>query len=220
VNEDWVRNWSHHVEKQALKIAHSKSAFQLTPLKNEASLKSKRWVEKELGREQSHILVGGLGTRLCSRDRYALQLLENVLGGQSGRLFIELREKQSLAYTVNSVHFEGIETGYVATYLACSPEKQKIALKGISEVLEKLALRGPNDLELKRAQKYYLGRHAMSLQSDSVIALYYGLKTLYQVPIFSEDQLMRKIQSIERSEIQRVCEKYFVQPYQVTSIVG
>src|SRR5205807_4779712 len=137
---------------------------------DEPSLKAPRWVEKSLGREQTHILIGTLGTKIFSEDRHALRLLQTLLGGQSGRLFIELREKKSLAYTVSPVSFEGLERGYVGTYIACAPAKRDEAIQGMRLVLEQLAEKGPTAAEVNRAKEFYLGRRAMDLQSDSSLA--------------------------------------------------
>src|SRR5262249_19723481 len=151
-------------------------------LEDEPELRASRWVEKSLGREQVHLMVGGLGTTLYSEDRHALRLLQNVLGGQSGRLFIELREKKSLAYSVSPLSMEGIERGYVGTYIACAPDKKEEAIAEMGVVLETLARKGPTSVELERAKEFYLGRRAMDLQSDSSLAAHHGLEETYGLP--------------------------------------
>src|SRR6185312_4843313 len=150
-------------------------------LSDEPVLKAPRWIEKALGREQTHILVGGLGTRITADDRHALRLMQTLLGGQSGRLFIELREKKSLAYTVAPVSMEGMERGYVGTYIACSPSKRKEAIDGIKKVLEDLAKKGPTSTEMARAQEFFLGRGAMDMQGDSTLAAHYGIEAVYGI---------------------------------------
>jgi zinc protease len=189
-------------------------------LKDEPELKAPRWIEKSLGREQTHILVGGLGTRITADDRHALRLLQTLLGGQSGRLFIELREKKSLAYTVAPVSMEGLERGYVGTYIACSPEKRQEAIDGIAKVLENLAKKGPTSSEMARAKEFYLGRRAMDMQGDSTLAAHYGIETVYGIQHLSEEQIVKKIRAISAKELQNVCRKYFVEPHKVTAIVG
>lgn len=185
----------------------------------ESDLKAPRWVEKNLGREQIHIIIGGLGMRMSSEDKYAFRLLQNILGGQSGRLFIELREKKSLAYTVAPLSMEGIERGYVGTYIGCSPNKKDEAIQGIRKVLEDFAKKGPTASEMKRCQEYYLGRRAMDLQSDSSMASYLGLEALYSIPILSEAEIEKKVRTISAKKIQEVCRKYLVEPHMVTAIV-
>jgi len=189
-------------------------------VKAEPLLKAPRWVERSLGREQCHILVGGLGTSIQSQERYVLRILQTLLGGQSGRLFIELREKKSLAYTVAPVSFEGLERGYVGTYLACAPQKKEEALRGMREVLETLGQKGPSQREMARAREFLMGRRAMDLQSDSSLASHYGLETLYGLERFTEKQVRQKIEQVTAKQVQAFCQKYWVSPPQVTSIVG
>jgi zinc protease len=72
-------------------------------------------------KEQAHIIVGLRGTSLHHPDRYALRVLESILASQGGRLFVELREKQSLAYTVTARSLEGLDPFIFFVYLATSP---------------------------------------------------------------------------------------------------
>ncbi len=189
-------------------------------LDEEPVLKAPRWVERKLGREQTHIIVGGLGTRILDKDRGALQVLNTLLGGQSGRLFIELREKKSLAYTVAPLHFDGIERGYVGTYIACAPQKREEAISGIRAVLERLAAKGPTAREMERAKEFHLGRRAMDLQSDSSLASHYGLEAVYGIPYEDTAAVIRRISAIRAKDVQDVCRRYLVEPAMVTSVVG
>ncbi len=216
-----LESWVYGLEKEALNQIRGVDPFDLPKnLNSEPALKAPRWAEKSLGREQFHIMVGGLGTQMDSEDRHALRLLQTLLGGQSGRLFIELREKRSLAYSVSPVSFEGIERGYVGTYIACAPQKKEEAIAGIRQVLEKLAQKGPSLQEMNRAKEFFLGRRAMDLQSDTALATHYGLELLYQVPRLTDQDLLKKIKSISAKDLQKVCKKYLVDPYMVTVVVG
>ncbi len=216
-----VRAWMEALEKQALRISVSGPKPTLPEaLQDEPTLKAPRWVEKTLGREQTHLLVGGLGTRINSGDRWALRLLETLLGGQGGRLFVELREKKSLAYTVSPMLMEGLERGYVGTYIACSPSKKEEAVKGIRSVLESLVKRAPSARELQRAQEYYLGRRAMDLQSDSALSSHLGLELLYDLEYRTEEEIARAVEEVSIKDLQRVCRTYFLDAHQVTASVG
>jgi zinc protease len=192
----------------------------LASVGEEAILKGPRWVEKNLKREQVHIVTGGLGLHFKDEDRRAMKLLQTLLGGQSGRLFIELREKKSLAYSVAPLNVEGIERGYVGTYIACSPSKKDEAIQGIKAVLEQLANKGPTASEMKRAKEYYLGRRAMDLQGDSAWSSYYTLEKVYELPFRTEAEIVEKIEAVTAKEVQDVCRKYYIDPHHVTSIVG
>ena len=186
----------------------------------EPRLHAPRWAERSVGREQSHILVGGLGTRIDAPDRFAVRILSTLLGGQSGRLFIELREKRSLAYTVSPVSFEGMEPGYVGVYMACAPSKRREGLEGIRRVIEKLAQKGPAPAEMERAKEFYLGRRAMEFQGDSSLASHFGLQALYGIRPSAEGQLEKRIRGITARDVRDVCARYMAEPPMVTAVVS
>ncbi len=184
------------------------------------ALNAPRWVEKTLGREQVHIMVGGVGLRLDSPERHAMRLLQTLLGGQSGRLFIELREKKSLAYTVSPMNFEGMEAGYVGTYIASAPAKKDEAIQGIQRVLENFAKKGPTEQEVKRAKEFFLGRRAMDLQSDGAVASHLSIEAVYGLPRRTEDEIAEELKKVTGKQLQDVCRKYLVEAPMVTVAVG
>ena len=67
--------------------------------------------------------VGFPGATLSSPDRFRLELLAQVLSGQGGRLFVEIREKRALAYRVSAFSLEGLDPGYFAVYVSTSPDQ-------------------------------------------------------------------------------------------------
>ncbi len=216
-----VQEWVDALEQRLLQHRHSELPLpNLASIPSEQALVAPRWAEKHLGREQIHIMVGSLGTTITSEDRHVLRLLHTLLSGQSGRLFVELREKKSLAYTVAPVNFEGMERGYVGTYIACSPQKKDEAIQGIRTVLEKLAAKGPTDAEMKRAKEFYLGRRAMDLQSDSAIAAHYGLEAVYGLPPLTDADIAAIVEGITAKQIREVCRKYYLDLPMVTCVVG
>ncbi|MGI9553827.1 MAG: M16 family metallopeptidase, partial [Thermodesulfobacteriota bacterium] len=56
----------------------------------------------EKDKAQIHIILGFQGPTIYDKDYYAFEVLNSILAGQGGRLFLELRDKKSLAYTVTS----------------------------------------------------------------------------------------------------------------------
>ena len=216
-----VNRWLEDLEEQLLRRVSGFSPLKVVDaLADEAQLRAPRWAERNLGREQTHLIIGGLGTRIHADDRHAVRLMQTLLGGQSGRLFVELREKKSLAYTVSPVSFEGMERGYIGTYIACGPGKRAEAVAGIQKVLEQLASKGPTATEMKRAKEFFLGRRAMELQSDSAIAAHYGLEVMYGLQPKTDDEMIRRVQKVAAKDIQAVCRRYLVEPPMVTSTVG
>ncbi len=186
----------------------------------EPKLNAPRWAHSQFNREQTHIMIGGLGISLFDQSRYALRILQNILGGQSGRLFIELREKKSLAYTVSPMNMEGLEPGYVGTYIACAPQKKDEAIAGMTQVLEKLVEKGPTAAEMKRATNYYLGQRAMDLQSTWSLAAGFGLELLYRNQVIPEETIRKEILKVTARDIQKMGEALFLTANKVTVTVG
>ena len=215
------QRWLTEFDRELVRFASDHPKSKPEPqVADESPLKAPRWAEKRLGREQVHLLVGNLGISMFNEDRLGLQVLNSILGGQSGRLFIELREKRSLAYTVAPSQFDGMETGYLATYIASAPQKREEAIQGIRAVLENLAEKGPTEKEIDRARQNHLGRRAMDLQSDSSLASTYNLERLYGLPHLSDDEVAEKLKRINAKQLREICRKYWIERETVTCTVG
>src|SRR4029077_21104374 len=84
--------------------------------------------------------------------RFDVGILAGVASGLGGRLFEELRDKQSLCYTVHAFGNERRAAGTFNAYIATSPEKEHVAREGLLLELEKLRTEPVSDEELTRAQ--------------------------------------------------------------------
>lgn len=130
----------------------------------DGALTGPREVRKRLVKKQAHVVVGFRGLTLDDPERPALDVLNAVLSGQGGRLFLELRDKKSLAYSVTSMAGEGIDPGYFAAYMGTSPEKVPEALRGIREQLDRVVQEPIPVDELERAKRHLAGTHEIGLQ--------------------------------------------------------
>lgn len=131
---------------------------------------------------QAHLVIGFPGATVGASDRLALEVLGAALGGQSGRLFRELRERRALAYQV-AVHVtEGVEPGYLAVHLACAPERLEEAHQVIRAELDDLVQRGLSDDEVTRARNYVIGAHEAAMQRRSAVAAAMAYHELYGLP--------------------------------------
>jgi len=181
-------------------------------------LKSPRIIEAKKNREQSHLIIGFQGTTVSDPERYDLKVLLTVLGGQSGRLFTELRDKKGLCYTVAPISFEGIEPGYVGVYMGCDPLKRNQALEGIRKELGRIAAKSVTASELKRAKEFVLGRHHMDMQMNSSIATSAAFSTLYGLGYDEHLKLAEHLRSVTSTTMQRLASKLFNAP-EVTALV-
>lgn len=130
-------------------------------------------------RQQAHIVLGFPGVPMYDPRRPALDVLAAILGGQGGRLFVELRDRQSLAYSVSAFHSAGYDTGAFAFYIATSPEKIDDAIAGIRAEIDRLRSEPVSTEELDRARQFLIGRRDIGLQRQSARAAFLAFDELY-----------------------------------------
>lgn len=182
--------------------------FEKTRPSRESALSAAReTVEFERDKAQTHIIAGFHAPGFKSRDRYAFEVLNSVLSGQGGRLFIELRDKKSLAYAVTSFYVPGMEGGYFGVYIGTAPQKEKEALESITEQLQ-LALDGVGEQELERAKNYIVGSFEIGLQRNSAQASTVGFDELYGIGTYEYRKFPEKILAVTADDVARVARKY------------
>ena len=122
--------------------------------------------KKELA--QLHLLLGLPVFPSNERDRYALHVLNTLLGGtMSSRLFHKIREEHGLAYSVYSAVNGFIDTGFLAVYAGTTPSKGKDVIRLVMQELVDLRDNGPNVQELDVAKEHLKGSLMLALESTS-----------------------------------------------------
>jgi zinc protease len=159
-------------------------------------------------RAKTHLAIGFIGVSVADEDRYPVEVLNNVLSGQGGRLFRELRDKQSLAYTVTSFVRPGVDPGIFAFYIACDSSKADRALKGLFSEIERAKKEAVGETELKRSINNLVGNHLISLQSSWSRSENTALNTLYGLGYDYEAKYIRKISEVKAEDVLRVAKKY------------
>jgi predicted Zn-dependent peptidase len=118
--------------------------------------------------EQVHLVMGFPGLAHAAPERYALFLLNDVIGGSmSSRLFQEIRERQGLAYSIHSGVQAFRDTGSVYVYAATDPANFSKVLKSTLKELRELKKHGISADELARAKNHLKGSLMLSLESTS-----------------------------------------------------
>jgi len=168
---------------------------------------------------QSHIVLGYPGLKITDDRKYALQVLQSVLAGQGGRLFVELRDKASLAYSVAPLRMDGLDGGYFGAYIGCSPEKSKKAIEMLKVEFQKLQDGAITPEELSRAQRYLMGRHDIELQRNSNITSSVLFDQIYGLDFNETYKFGDHIRKVTREDVQSIAQKLFTQP-SVISVVG
>jgi len=179
-----------------------------------------REAKKTLQKAQTHLVLGFPGARVTDPWRRVLDVMSTVLSGQSGRLFLELRDKQSLAYSVSSMSVEGIDPGYFAVYMGTSPEKVETALAGMRRELSRLRDEPVSDAELSRAKEHLIGVHEIGLQRNGARAATMALDALYGLGAEAYLKYAEEIAAIGAKEVQEVARRVLDFETSALSVVG
>jgi zinc protease len=158
-------------------------------------------------RSQAHLVIGFRGITVADEDRYALDVLCQLLAGQGGRLFLELRDKQGLAYSVSAMSVEGLAPGFFTVYIATSPDRLEEARSGMLEELKRL-LDGPaNAQEIGRAREHLAGTFAIDRQRNSAHAGLMALNSRYGLGADAASQYPGRVMEVTAEDVLRLARR-------------
>jgi predicted Zn-dependent peptidase len=170
--------------------------------------------------EQAHICLGVRAFSYLHADRYALDLLNTVLGeGMSSRLFLRIRERLGLAYDVHSFTQKHRDTGYLGVYLGVDPHKALDAVRAVVAELQELRAADPSAEELDRAKEFTKGRLRLELETTNGVAFWLTYQELLLGEVRTIDEELARVDAVTASDIRRVAGEVLSAPIQM-AIIG
>lgn len=139
-------------------------------------------------------------------NSYALTVLQHYASGMGGRLFRELRDKQSLAYTVALRQQQGLANGTLAAYIATSPENEAKAQAGLVKELEALVKTPPSDEEFERGRNAAIGSYAVALQSNQARLLEYARAVVFGRKVTDVEAQPDLIRAVKKDDLKVAAE--------------
>ena len=171
--------------------------------------------------EQSNVCLYTAGQPHRDPDTYALSLLHVLLGdGMSSRLFLEVRERQGLAYDVGTspIHFH--DTGAFVVSAGVEPRRTEAAVKAILAELARIRDVPVGEAELHRAKEYAKGRLALRLEDTGSIAGWLGGQEALLGEIRELDETMAYYDAVTAEDIQRVARTIFTDASLRLAVIG
>jgi len=153
--------------------------------------------------EQYHVCLGSPGLARDDERRYALRVLDTLLGGtSSSRLFQEVREKRGLAYSVYSFQslYHGI--GQVGLYLGTRRDNVGRAIGVVADELNRIREDGVSADELDRARENVKGRLVLSLESTSSRMSRLGSSVLADLPVLGVDEVIERVDAVTHADVE------------------
>ncbi|MGH7572290.1 MAG: M16 family metallopeptidase [Gemmatimonadota bacterium] len=164
----------------------------------------------EVDREAAYLVYGFPAPDAMAAEYPAARMLDAVLGGSmSSRLFIELREKRSLAYQVSSYYDDQPGGGHLAGYIVTDPGRVDEAARGLEREFQRFVDEPVTDGELETARRYLRGSYLISAETNMAQA---GRLARYEVDGLGQDfgdRWLAALQDVTADQVRAVARKHF-----------
>ncbi len=195
--------------------ARSSAAVKSAPPENRACVEQRD--KKEL--EQVHIVLGVPSYPLAHERRYAASLLNVILGGgMSSRLFQNIRERQGLAYAIESDLSPYTDSGVLSVYAGTSRESAEKLIRSVCDEFRSVRADGVSAEELRRAKDHLKGSMMLSLESTSSRMSNLARQAMYLHRFISLDEMLSSIEAVTREEVHIIARDFF-EPDRITLTV-
>ena len=172
--------------------------------------------------EQAHLVLGMPALSWNDPDRYALEIVNQVLGGgMSSRLFQEVRERRGLAYEVYSHRGAYDDGGYLAIYAGTAPARAHTVLDVLHDELDRLVDEGGvGEAELANAKGHVRGAMALGLEESAARMSRLARAELTTGEIPTLDDVVSRFEAVTTDDLERVIDRVFRPRNRVLAAVG
>ena len=172
------------------------------------------------GTHQAHVMIGTTAFAADDPRRWALYLLNNILGGPglNSRLNLSLRERRGLVYSVDSSMVSYSDTGLWTTYFGCDPSDVRRCCRLVRTELNRLTDRPLNDRQLHAAKRQLQGQLAIASDSREQFALDFAKNFLHTGKQRDLTDIMRHIDALTPFDLQSTAATLFSEDRMLTLI--
>jgi predicted Zn-dependent peptidase len=170
--------------------------------------------------EQVHLVLGLRAPGRHSEDRWALAVLNHVLGGGiASRLFQEIRERRGLAYSIWSERTHYDEIGSLTVHVGTAPEHAREVLDLVHQELDRLGEHGITTRELSVAKAHLRAETLLSLEDSGARMSRIGSSLLLHGHVLDVDDLLARVDAVTAEDVAAMAGKLAVEP-RTLSVVG
>jgi len=161
------------------------------------------------GIKQAVTFVGFPAPKLLSEEAKVLEVLNGVLTGLGGRLFVELRDKRSLGYMTGSSFNPLFQRGIFFGYANPGAEGVEEAVRVILHELELVTREPVSDDEIELSKEWLVGSHVMELQRNGAQAAEYGILEALGFGYQTVDKVPGFIKAVTKAQMMAVAKQVF-----------
>ncbi len=193
------------ITKNKLQTNSKSKIFKSTQNKPQFKLQTKKC-------EQAHLILGFMGEGRGYSRRFAQSILSVILGGgMSSRLFIEVRERRGLAYSVRTSTDRYQEIGYMGTYAGVNVAKADEAIAVILDQCYGLASNKypVTAKELSKAKGFLKGNLALALEDTHDVSGFFGEQHLFLKKVLTPEEIYKKVDAVSLDDVNFEAKKLF-----------
>ena len=171
--------------------------------------------------EQVQLGMAFHGLPLGHADLPAANLFATILGGtMSSRLFIQVRERRGLCYSIHASHQALEDTGIFAVMAGLDKKRVREAVKTIFEELKKAKVSGVTPDELRRAKDHIRGRLTLAFEDSSFQADWYGRQWMFKKELETPEERMRRLDRVTVKDVKRVARALIRPEIMASAVIG
>ncbi len=206
------------LNKYLSNIPQSLNADSLIPAPNQLTRTYVDYVQEDA--QQAQILQGWQVASINSEDYPKLMLLNIILGasGLSSRLFLELREKKGLAYTVRTSYEVHLKSSVFSIYIGTEPSNIQTSIDGFNEEINKIKNILVSEEELHNAKNNLIGKQQFITETNSQQANLMAYYSIMGFPYNYQEELIEKIKKVTPEDLRACANKYFNDNYVIALI--
>jgi predicted Zn-dependent peptidase len=169
-------------------------------------------IMRRLPLEQCSAVLAFPSPGIFDRRRYALGLLSLIIGGgMASRLFVEVRERRGLSYSIDAGETAYSDAGLWSVEWQCAPGKLSAIVKLVRAVLADVAEHGVTSDELARAKGQMRGQTALSFDGPGSRMSRLGINA-----VLGDDRtlsaLLRSFDQVTADQVRAEAEMLFAHP--------
>jgi zinc protease len=166
-------------------------------------------VDLEFVREQTQIVIGTAAFNINQKEDLFLKMVTTHLSGQSSDLFVEVRDKQGLCYSVSPIHVSALEAGCWGIYIGSGHDKTEAAIQAIMKIINGIRDNGLTRPEFDRIKTMMDGQNLLGIQTNEDYAQFYSVPVLHNLGLDFSHNNNNLIRSANYEDFQTFLKKFF-----------
>lgn len=177
-------------------------------------------VNKEL--TQANIIMGHEGVSRGNPDYYAIQVMNNILGGGgfSSRVVDSIRNERGLAYSVYTYFSADKSHGTFQFVMQTKNDSAREAMRIAREEIERIRHEPVSEQELNDAKDYLTGSFPLRLDTNRKVANFLAQVEFFQLGLDYPDRYGDFIRKVTREDVLRAAKRYLQPEKLITVVVG